>query len=195
MSSLTCRQCGAELFPGTNFCRQCGTAIAATGQTEDERGTTLFDESDLIATQRLDPRHTSPEQQRLHVPVQAPVVARTTSAYRVIVITAVVLLALAGIVGLVSIRMRKHARIASANNVIYPGARKLMDVVADGGGRAIELDTSDSVDSVANWYRTILQPQKVVQLTSTSVVMKNEKTTVTIVGGDNRTNILIKTIP
>jgi hypothetical protein len=67
--------------------------------------------------------------------------------------------------------------------------------VAGGGGHAIALETADSFDEVQDWYRRTLQPEKVVQLTSASIVMKNEKITATIVREGGKTSILLKTEP
>jgi hypothetical protein len=45
---------------------------------------------------------------------------------------------------------------------------------------------------VEAWYQKTLKPEKTMRLTSTSVVLKNAKTTATIAAEDNTTNILIK---
>jgi len=60
------------------------------------------------------------------------------------------------------------------------------------GGRAVHLTTSDPFSAVEAWYQKELKPQKTMRLTSTSVVLKNDKTTATIVTENNLTNILIK---
>jgi hypothetical protein len=89
--------------------------------------------------------------------------------------------------------LRSHVR--SEATLIYPGARKAMDIVADGGGRAMQLETPDSLEAVDAWYQKTLKPEKIIRLSSTSVVLKNEKTVATIVREGNQTNILIKTNP
>jgi len=91
--------------------------------------------------------------------------------------------------------MRKHISVSSGDSLIYPGARKSLDIVADGGGRAMQLETSDSLEQVDEWYRETLKPDKVIRLSATSVVLKNEKTVATIVREGDQTNILIKMNP
>jgi len=85
--------------------------------------------------------------------------------------------------------MRSHS---AANDLIYPGARTVVDMTGDGGGRALHLQTPDSMAKVEAWYQKTLKPDKTMRLTSTSVVLKNAKTTATIAAEDNTTNILIK---
>ena len=86
------------------------------------------------------------------------------------------------------IGMRSHS---AANDLIYPGARTVVDMTGD-GGRALHLQTPDSMTKVEAWYQKTLKPEKTMRLTSTSVVLKNAKTTATIATEDNTTNILIK---
>jgi hypothetical protein len=195
--TLTCRQCGAELLPETSFCRQCGTAITPNQSPGvNDRTTKLFDETDIVATQRLDPRPTSPERAGLNLPTVAKVEAHQRTSNKVVLITTVLVLLIAGILSTLAIvKKRGDRRAPSADALSYPGARKFMDVVSEGGGRAVHIETSDPLDEVQEWYREKLQPEKVVRLTSGSVVMKNEKTTATIVSEDNRTNILLKILP
>ena len=193
---LTCRQCGAELLPQTSFCRQCGAAITPSGGLQgDERPTVLFDEADVVATQRLDPRPTSPERVNLKLPSTALIEKPKKSISRVVLLSSLFAVVLIAIVCALAIVRHRSNRIASGEGLVYPGARKLVDVVAEGGGRAIQLETSDSFESVDEWYRKAMKPQKVVQLTSASVVLKNDKTTATIVTEYNKTNILLKIIP
>ena len=194
---LTCRQCGAELLPQTSFCRQCGSAITPSGGLQgDERTTALFDEADIVATQRLDPRPTSPDRAHLNLPTPAVAEIPKKSTTKVVLLSSLFVVVLIAIVCALAI-MRNHrsSRIASGDGLVYPGARKLVDMVAEGGGRAIQLETSDSFASVEEWYHKAMKPQKVVQLTSASVVLKNDKTTATIVTENNKTNILLKIVP
>jgi hypothetical protein len=65
-------------------------------------------------------------------------------------------------------------------------------MTSNGGGRALHLQTPDSMEKVEAWYQKTLKPEKTMRLTSTSVVLKNAKTTATIAAEDNTTNILIK---
>ncbi len=66
-----------------------------------------------------------------------------------------------------------------------------MDMTSD-EGRAIQLQTGDSLDRVLAWYEGILKPTKTMRLTSTSFVLRNQNVTATIATEDNKTNILIK---
>jgi hypothetical protein len=200
MDVSTCRTCGAELVPQTSFCRQCGAAIASgAALASDERPTALFDEPHVIATQRLDPRQTTPQRLGLNVS-PSPVSPAVKPANKSVLIGIVLLLVLAAIVSTVAvvrnrIRSHSHSHSASSEGLIYPSARKIMDVVADGGGRAVTLETSESFEKVDEWYRSTLKPEKVVQLTTGSVVMKNEKITATIIGDNEKTLILLKILP
>ena len=62
-------------------------------------------------------------------------------------------------------------------------------------GRTLQLETLDPLEKVSAWYRNSLKPEKVIQLTPSSVVIKNQKSTATIVREDNKTSILIKIVP
>ena len=192
----TCTQCGAELLPHTSFCRQCGTAITPSGGLQgDERTTVLFDDADIVATQRLDPRTTSPDRARLNLPAPAVVEIPKKSTTKVVLLSSLFVVVLIAVVCAIALVRTRSSRIASGDGLVYPGARKLVDMVSEGGGRAIQLETSDSFESVDEWYRQAMKPQKVVQLTSASVVLKNDKTTATIVTENNKTNILLKIVP
>ena len=184
-------------MPQTKFCRQCGAEITPSEVTAgDEKTTSLLDESDVVATQRFDPRPTSPEPARIRVPqpVVEPPPKKGTS--RVVLFGIIAILAVCAIVStLAFVRARVHGRAAVADGLIYPGARKLMDVVSEGGGRAVSLETNDSFERVDAWYRSTMQPEKIVQLTGSSVVMKNQKATATIVGANENTHILLKIVP
>ncbi|HEV8367013.1 MAG TPA: zinc ribbon domain-containing protein [Pyrinomonadaceae bacterium] len=192
----TCRQCGTELLPQTSFCRQCGTAITPSGGLQgDERTTALFDEADIVATQRLDPRPTSPDRAHLNLPTPAVAELPKKSTTKVVLLSSLFVVVLIVVVCTIALVRTRSGRIASGDGLVYPGSRKLVDMVAEGGGRAIQLETSDSFESVDEWYRKAMKPQKVVQLTSASVVLKNDKTTATIVTENNKTNILLKIVP
>jgi glucan phosphoethanolaminetransferase (alkaline phosphatase superfamily) len=91
--------------------------------------------------------------------------------------------------------MKTRRDVASSEGLVYPGARIAVAMVAEGGGRALQLETADSLQKVEEWYRNSMKPGKTIQLTTNSVVLKNEKATVTIVNEENKTNILIKILP
>ena len=195
MKPLTCRRCGKQLLAGTNFCRQCGTAISANlPEPPDERTTVLLDDADIVATQRLDPRPTSQNRPQVVQPEKSGNPA--SHKVRNIVLAAVVLLLVAcGVVGVVSVRLHRHNSVASADRFIYPGAQKNLDVLSDGGGRAVELVTSDSLDTVTEWYRKTLQPEKVVTVTSSVRILKNQKVTATVATEGDQTHVVLKIVP
>ena len=196
MVPLKCRQCGSELLPQTNFCRQCGARVTADLPEQNDPATRLFTDEDIVATQRLDSRPTAPNPQHANLPPPVPAKESTKSGGKLMLIGALLIVLLAGLITTVAI-MRTHVnqRNDSEESIIYPGARKAMDIVADGGGRALQLETSDSLEQVDEWYRETLKPDKVIRLSASSVVLKNEKAVATIVREGDQTNILIKMNP
>ncbi len=108
------------------------------------------------------------------------------------IVAGIVLVVIIGIVSSVAIvRMRSHSRTTDNAALIYPGAQTVVDMTSD-EGRAIQLQTGDSLDRVLAWYEGSLKPTKTMRLTSTSFVLRNQNVTATIVTEDNKTNILIK---
>jgi len=194
MEIQVCRQCGAELVPGTNFCRQCGAAVTAAGQQAGDEGTTaILEPPDSVATHRLDARPTSGNPRGINLPEQS-IGARQPRKNRLLLIVIALIVAV-GAAGIVALRLHKQSRIASDEGLIYPGAHRAMDITSDGGGRALSLETNDSFTAVDQWYRKVLNPEKVVQLTSGAVVLRNEKVTATIVREGDKTHILLKMVP
>ncbi len=85
-------------------------------------------------------------------------------------IVGIVLVVIIGIVSSVAIvRMRSHSRTTDNATLIYPGAQTVVDMTS-AEGRAIQLQTGDSLDRVLAWYEGILKPTKTMRLTSTSFV-------------------------
>lgn len=194
MDNSICRLCGAQLVPQTSFCRQCGAAISPQESIPaDERTTRLLDQTGAVATQRFDPRPTGPEGGSLKNPLTVESVEKKSGG-KVILIGLLVLVIVAAIIAGLAIK-RSHNRVASADGLIYPGSQTIVDVVSEGGGRALQLETSDSLQKVEHWYRDSMKPHKVLQLTPNSVVLKNEKASTTIVSEHNKSNILIKITP
>jgi hypothetical protein len=110
-----------------------------------------------------------------------------------VVIAAMVALLVVGIVAAVAyVRIRSHTTTISSDALFYPGAHTLVDVLNEGGGRAIQLETSDPVSVVESWYTTKINPTKTMRLNSSTSVLKNQNTTVTIAREGNKTSILIK---
>jgi hypothetical protein len=145
----------------------------------------------MVATQRFDPRPTASKEGS-----GSDVSRKSKPARTIVLLGLLLLLAVAAVVSTVVIfKNHNKARVASAEAMLYPGSRKMMDVVASGGGRAVSLETSDSFDEVSQWYQAKIKPDKVVQLTERSVIIKDDKVTVTIIGDDNKTNVLLKIVP
>ena len=194
--TVTCQQCGAELMPQTSFCRQCGAHISPQANDSTEQTTKLLDQSDAVTTQRLDPRPTSPGRGPLNSPNAVTLAPARRGVNQRVLLSLVVLVLLVGIVSTVAIMRNRHDRgTVVVDSLTYPGSRKLVDIVSDGGGHAVHLETGDSFDEVQDWYRRKLEPEKVMQLTTFSVVMRNEKTTATIVREGDKTNVLLKIVP
>jgi hypothetical protein len=108
------------------------------------------------------------------------------------IVGGIVLIVVIGIVSSVAIvRMRSHSTTSDNAALIYPGSQTVVDITND-EGRAIQLQTGDSLDRVLAWYDASLKPTKRMRLTSTSFVLRNQKVTATIATEDNKTNILIK---
>jgi zinc-ribbon domain len=190
--NLICNNCGTELLAGMSFCRQCGTAIVSESIPDSsEQPTTLFSETNTVATQRLDPRPTSEPQPSAHG--AAAIGDRPgRKRWKPLLALGVVGLVIVTLVAVVAIN-RIHSR-KSADALLYPGAQTVVDIMNQDGGRSLHLQTTDSFKKVEDWYERSLKPQKIVRLTSTNVVLKNETTTVTIASEGGITNILVKVI-
>ena len=104
------------------------------------------------------------------------------------------MLLICGIIASVAyVRIASHSRTTDDSVLIYPGSKTIVDV-ASGDGRAIQLQTADSLEQVVTWYQVNMKPTKTMRLTSTSVVLKNDNVTTTLATENNKTNILIKQV-
>ena len=183
---MTCQNCGAECLPETSFCRQCGVPIAS------EQTTALLNQTDGVSTNRLESRATGPNRAALPADRLTTNVTQKSGGRRKAILVGTLVAAMVGaITATTLIGMRSHS--AGSNDLIYPGAKTVVDMTSDGGGRALHLQTHDSMAKVEAWYQKTLKPEKTMRLTSSSVVLRNGKTTATIATEDNTTNILIKT--
>ena len=206
MSVPRCSACSAELLPEANFCRQCGATVTYGNAVNALEETTLAlnGRIDSVTTQRLDPRPTQPDRGSLNNQIRdsiAPAVIRdnTTPPQRrlpvPVIVGGIVLLVVIGIVvSVATVKMRNHSTATNNAGLIYPGSQTVVDMTTD-AGRAIQLQTGDSLDKVLAWYDASLKPTKTMRLTSTSFVLKNQNVTATIATEDNKTNILIKQSP
>lgn len=108
---------------------------------------------------------------------------------------AILLVVIGSIFSVTYVRNRSHSFTSDEAALIYPGSQTIVDMKTD-SGRAIQLQTGDSLSRVVGWYEASLKPNKTMRLTSTNVVMKNQNVTATIATEAGKTNILIKqTIP
>lgn len=189
MNVIKCQKCGADCAEGTSFCRQCGAPIDSESATApSEQATVLLDQSVNAATHRFEPRATGPDPMRISQPVETASSNRRGILIGALVIVVIGVICVATLIGL---RARGEARA----NLVYPGARTVVDMTGEGGGRALHLETPDSFSNVEAWYQKELKPDKTMRLTSTSVVLKNRKTTATIASEGAKTSILIKVAP
>lgn len=203
MSVPRCSACGAELIPDANFCRRCGLTVMSGSSADSSEGTTLTLNGRIenVNTQRFDPRPTSPDRGLLSSPIHnstavvgmgGNTLPRGRRIPAAAIVAGTVLVIIIGIVSLVAVvRMRSQSRTTDSAALIYPGAQTVVDMTSD-EGRAIQLQTGDSLDRVLAWYDASLKPTKRMRLTSTSFVLKNQNVTATIATEANKTNILIK---
>lgn len=197
MGELKCGSCGIELLPATSFCRRCGSAVTDTnGQARSEAATALFNNTGNATTQRLDPRPTSPDRD-LHSPAGTRTVSSASGGRRKAVVGgSVLVLIIVGILTtVVVVRMRNANATLEASALKYPGAQTVVDMANTDGSRTIQLQTKEPLAWVESWYQTNLKLSKTIRLTSASVVMKNEKVTITLAEEHSMTNILIKHAP
>ena len=198
MISLKCSQCNAELLPDAKFCRRCGSLVtadvAAGAVSSSELPTLTLDERADPTTRSLTPRVTSPETPRRTLIAAADLTkdaAQPKSRRFVLIGSLIVVLLLGALVGFVG--LRGFVGTTDDTTLIYPGSKTIVDFNS-GDGRAIQLQTDDSLEQVISWYETFMKPTKTMRLTSTSVVLKKDKMTTTLASEGGKTNILIKQV-
>ena len=204
MSTPSCSKCGAGLPPEVKFCRQCGAAVSSSNSDFFESPTALLSPpTDDVSTQRLYSRHTTPGPE---LPgISPPPAINATSGQPVSIRTRkrkwpLALLLLAGVlivaIVIVCVALLRPGRqiASSADNAsfVYPNSQTILDAATD-GGRVIQLQTGDSSDQVVAWYTANLKPTKTIRLPVSTTVLKNQNVTVTIVGEEGKTTVLIKT--
>jgi hypothetical protein len=197
MSSQKCSRCGAELLPEVNFCRQCGAAANGSMLSSSELPTAVFGPTnDDPSTRRLNARPTSAERGfrgNVASAVSNQVGESSQRRWRPVAFIAVVLaLVTVSLIIWVNFGHTRRSRMTTTNvRLVYPGSKTIVDTTT-GDGRAIQLQTTDSVDQVVAWYMSNLKPTKTMRLTPTTVVLKNQDVTATVAAEDDKTNILIK---
>ena len=198
--SLRCSICDERLLPGANFCRRCGAVVtdgAAVGVDSSELPTEMLDQNSNLTTSRLNPRATSPETPLRAVAPEFASGENDSGALAkrrrwTLIGSAFMVLLLCGIIGSVAYLISSsHSRTTDDATLVYPGSKTIVDL-SSGDGRALQLQTDDSLEQVIAWYEKSIRPTKTMRLTSTSVVLKNENVTTTVATEGGKTNILIK---
>ena len=197
MSQPICPKCGAGLIPGTSFCRQCGQPTVESALSSEQTTAILGKSPEASTTRRLDPRPTTPAYE---VNSESPAstsasLTRSKRSWPKLVTIGIVLSLLivvsVGVIWSLRTGSRSAGNIQINRELIYPGARTIVDM-GDSGGAVLQLETPDALDKVSEWYEANLKPTKTLRATSTSVIQKNAKVTVTLVVEDNLTSIVIK---
>jgi hypothetical protein len=197
MGQPICTKCGAELIPGTSFCRQCGQPSVESPLSSEQTTAILGKSPDASTTKRLDPRPTSPAYE-----LNSESLASTSSSLtrskrswpKLVTIGIVLSLLIVVAVGVIwSLRSgsRSAGNVQISRSLIYPGARTIVDM-GDSGGAVLQLETPDALDKVQSWYESNLKPMKTLRVNSTSTILKRDRVTVTLVSEDNLTSIVIK---
>ena len=192
MTNLRCEQCNDQIVQGTSFCRNCGAALRNDANLSEQQ-TAILKSDEAPTTRRLDPRSTNPYGEPSQNAKGRP--------WRLIVVGGIILL----VVGCVSIitvlrsvsNRRAKGAVASqiSRDLIYPGSKVIIDLGQDGGGSVMQLETSDPLNKVQTWYISQLQPQKILQATMHSTILRKDNVTATLVGENNSTTIVIKQAP
>jgi hypothetical protein len=75
----------------------------------------------------------------------------------------------------------------------YPGAEEIMEVVSAENGNVVQLQTTDSIGKVTDWYKTQIKSTKDIILPGGVSVLRGQGLTIVITpAGENLTHILIK---
>jgi hypothetical protein len=132
------------------------------------------------------------------VPTSQPSASGSTAANgRVkVFIAGLIIVALLGVGSVVQSFLKSQSKSQGGSPIsrtlIYPGSRVVLDLANEGGGSVLQMGTSDALDKVQSWYISNLQPTKVLQVTSGTVIMRKDNVTATLVAENNSTNIVIK---
>lgn len=78
-----------------------------------------------------------------------------------------------------------------SRDFIYPGAQTTMEITDESDGNVLQLETSDSLDKVANWYIEKLKPTKVVRKPGSNVVLEADEMKAIITARGDGTNIML----
>ena len=188
MTEVKCETCGAELLPGTGFCRRCGAAVSGSGGLDrSEQPTAIFPDEKAATTRQLRSRSTSPT---------ASHATNASSLRRNVVLIVFAIVLLLGVVAALAVLSDwNSASDSDVEALIYPGASTKVKMDHDQGDRTVQLETTDPLDQVEKWYQSNMKFDKTIRLTSNSVVMRNQRVSITLAVENKKTNILIKQMP
>src|SRR5436190_23264121 len=154
MTVMKCSNCGADLIPGTGFCRQCGSRPIVSG----EQPTAILNQPPDGTTRRLEP-----ELSREDTAVSASRVVRSPR----FVVFAIILVTILSVVGIAALRRSSifsgTTELAApvSRDLVYPGSRVVLDLTQDQGAAVLQLETSDPLNKVQAWYMGQLKPDKI----------------------------------
>ena len=192
MGQPTCTKCGAELIPGTSYCRQCGLPTGESAPGSEQATAILEKLKDPVTTRRLDPRPTTPGYtDSLTAPSPAKSKPSRTRFAAIVIVLLLVVVVSIGVIWSLRAGSLTAGAIQINRSLIYPGSRTIVDM-SDSGGAVLQLETPDALEKVRAWYEANLKPTKTLTVTSTSVIQKKENVTVTLVSDDKLTSIVIK---
>jgi hypothetical protein len=192
MTNLRCKQCNDLIVQGTSFCRSCGAALSNDASLSEQQ-TAILKNDEASTTRRLDSRSTNPYGNPSENVKGRP--------WRLIFVGVIILL-IVGCISIISIvrsvsNRRAKAAVTSqiSRGLVYPGSRVILDLGQEGGGSVMQLETSDPLNKVQTWYIAQLQPQKILQATMHSTILRKDNVTATLMSENNSTTIVIKQVP
>lgn len=197
MGQPICTKCGAGLIPGTSFCRQCGQPAVESALSSEQSTAILGKSPEVSTTKRLDPRPTAPGYEVNSESLASTSASLTTSKrswpklVTIGIMLSLLIVVSVGVIWSLRTGSRSAGNLQINRALIYPGARTIVDM-GDSGGAVLQLETTDALGKVQAWYESNLKPMKTLRVNSTSIILKREKVTVTLVSEDNLTSIVIK---
>lgn len=198
MSGAICPNCNTEILTGTSFCRSCGNQIIAEA---GEQPTAILEQAADGTTKRLDPRPTNPYREgsgadnlahELSEVADVPGARPRKLLFVGILVAAV--LACVSIVGVVRSVLKPQPvtqSIRVSRSLMYPDSKVVLDL-GDSGGGVLQLSTADPLQKVQTWYLEQLKPDKILQATISTVIMRKDNISATLVSENNATTIVIK---
>ena len=188
MTSLKCDKCKSDLLPDARFCRVCGAAITSELPLDalEQPTAVLGDRPVSPTTRELHPRATSPT-------ITGSSRSKRPSKLLIFALLFVFIMGFASVVKL--IKTSSSPASPDVSSLMYPGALTIMNMANQDGSRTLQMETSDSLQTVHEWYQSNFTFGKTVRLTSNSAVIKSPKVYITLAGENNKTQILVKAEP